>query len=58
MVRICIIQGHPTRGGGHFCHAMAVKPRRSILVGMIEAMSDNKRRAWLHRLNALGRAAA
>jgi len=22
MVRICIIQGHPTRGG-HFCHAMA-----------------------------------
>jgi putative NADPH-quinone reductase len=37
---------------------VGIKPRRSILVGMIEAMSDSKRRAWLHRLNALGRAAA
>jgi putative NADPH-quinone reductase len=37
---------------------VGIKPRRSILVGMIEAMSDRKRRAWLHRLNALGRAAA
>jgi len=23
MTRICIIQGHPTAGGGHFCHALA-----------------------------------
>jgi putative NADPH-quinone reductase len=23
MKRICIIQGHPTPGGGHFCHALA-----------------------------------
>jgi len=23
MVRICIIQGHPTHGGAHFCHALA-----------------------------------
>jgi putative NADPH-quinone reductase len=22
MTRICIIQGHPTPGGGHFCHAL------------------------------------
>lgn len=37
---------------------VGIKPRGSILVGMIEEMSDTKRRAWLHRLNALGRAAA
>jgi putative NADPH-quinone reductase len=23
MTRICIVQGHPTAGGGHFCHALA-----------------------------------
>ena len=23
MTRVCIIQGHPTAGGGHFCHALA-----------------------------------
>ena len=23
MTRVCIIQGHPTVGGGHFCHALA-----------------------------------
>ena len=23
MKRICMIQGHPTPGGGHFCHALA-----------------------------------
>jgi len=37
---------------------VGIKPRRSILVGMIEEMSDPKRQAWLHRLNVLGRAAA
>jgi len=37
---------------------VGIKPRRSFLVGMIEEMSDTKRQAWLHRLNALGRAAA
>jgi putative NADPH-quinone reductase len=37
---------------------VGIKPRRSTLVGMIEAMSDRKRPAWLHRLNALGHAAA
>jgi hypothetical protein len=37
---------------------VGIKPRRSILVGMIEDMNDAKRQAWLHRLNALARAAA
>jgi putative NADPH-quinone reductase len=23
MTRVCILQGHPTPGGGHFCHALA-----------------------------------
>ena len=23
MARVCIIQGHPTADGGHFCHALA-----------------------------------
>ncbi len=23
MTRVCIVQGHPTRGGGRFCHALA-----------------------------------
>jgi len=37
---------------------VGIRPRRSILVGMIEAMSDSKRRAWLDHLRALGRRAA
>ena len=37
---------------------VGITPRRFILVGMIEEMSDPKRQAWLHRLNVLGRAAA
>src|SRR5262245_22436144 len=36
---------------------VGIKPRRSFLVGTIEEMSDTKQQA-LHRLNALGRAAA
>jgi putative NADPH-quinone reductase len=37
---------------------VGIDPRRSILVGSIEAMSDSKRRAWLGRLRDLGHEAA
>ena len=37
---------------------VGIRPRRSVLVGMIEAMSDSKRRAWLKPLRELGRRAA
>jgi putative NADPH-quinone reductase len=37
---------------------VGIKPRRSMLVGMIEAISDTKRRTWLDHLRQLGREAA
>jgi putative NADPH-quinone reductase len=33
MARIAIIQGHPTAGGGHFCHALAESYRRGAAQG-------------------------
>jgi putative NADPH-quinone reductase len=33
---------------------VGIAPRRSTLIGMIEAMDDAKRRQWLDRLRALG----
>ncbi|MGO4525202.1 NAD(P)H-dependent oxidoreductase [Microvirga sp. 2MCAF35] len=33
MTRIAVIQGHPTRGGGHFCHALADAYAEGVLVG-------------------------
>jgi len=37
---------------------VGIKPRRSLLVGSIEAMGDARREDWLHRLRRLGRKAA
>lgn len=36
---------------------VGIKPRRSLLIGSIEAMGDARRRHWLHRLRRLGREA-
>ena len=37
---------------------VGISPRRSTLIGMIEAMDDGKRRRWLDRVRALGGQAA
>lgn len=37
---------------------VGIRSRRPVLVGMIEAMSDSKRRVWLDHLRELGRCAA
>lgn len=36
-------------------HFVGIRPCRHTLIGMIERMSEDKRRAWLDRLRALGR---
>lgn len=37
---------------------VGMKPVRTTLIGMVEGMSDAKRREWLERMRALGREAA